>query len=132
MMFRILIVLFILVPAIELWGLISIGKVIGGWNTVALVILTGVVGAWLAKQQGIQVIRTVQFQLSRGQMPTESLIDGALVLAGGILLLSPGFFSDVIGILLLIPYTRLIVRHLLKKWLWSMISSGKIQLLFRR
>lgn len=132
MMFRILVVLFIAVPAIELWGLISIGKVIGGWNTVALVILTGVVGAWLAKQQGIQVIRTVQFQLSRGQMPTESLIDGALVLAGGILLLSPGFFSDVIGILLLIPYTRLIVRHLLKKWLWSMISSGKIQLLFRR
>lgn len=132
MMFRILVVLFIVVPAIELWGLISIGKVIGGWNTVALVILTGVVGAWLAKQQGLQVIRTVQFQLSRGQMPTESLIDGALVLAGGILLLSPGFFSDVIGILLLIPYTRLIVRHLLKKWLWSMISSGKIQLLFRR
>ncbi|KQL50053.1 FxsA family protein [Brevibacillus choshinensis] len=131
-MFRILVVLFIVVPAIELWGLISIGKVIGGWNTVALVILTGVVGAWLAKQQGLQVIRTVQFQLSRGQMPTESLIDGALVLAGGILLLSPGFFSDVIGILLLIPYTRLIVRHLLKKWLWSMISSGKIQLLFRR
>ncbi|MDF2684149.1 MAG: exclusion suppressor FxsA [Brevibacillus sp.] len=132
MMFRILVVLFIVVPAIELWGLISIGNVIGGWNTVALVVLTGVVGAWLAKQQGIQVIRTVQFQLSRGQMPTESLIDGALVLVGGILLLSPGFFSDVIGILLLIPYTRLIVRHLLKKWLWSMISSGKIQLLFRR
>jgi UPF0716 protein FxsA len=132
MMFRILVVLFIVVPAIELWGLISIGNVIGGWNTVALVVLTGVVGAWLAKQQGIQVIRTVQFQLSRGQMPTESLIDGALVLVGGILLLSPGFFSDVIGILLLIPYTRLIVRYLLKKWLWSMISSGKIQLLFRR
>jgi len=132
MLFRILVVLFIVIPAIELWGLISIGKAIGGWNTVALVILTGVAGAWLAKQQGLQVIRTVQFQLSRGQMPTESLIDGALVLVGGVLLMSPGFFSDVAGILLLIPYTRLIVRHLLKKWLWSMIASGKIQLLFRR
>ncbi|QRG68954.1 FxsA family protein [Brevibacillus choshinensis] len=132
MLLRILIVLFIVVPAIELWGLISIGKVIGGWSTVALVILTGIVGAWLAKQQGIQVVRNVQFQLSRGQMPTESLIDGALVLSGGIMLLFPGFFSDVMGILLLIPYTRLIVRHLIKKWLWSMISSGKIQLLFRR
>lgn len=132
MLLRVLIVLFIVVPAIELWGLISIGNVIGGWSTVALVILTGIVGAWLAKQQGIQVVRNIQFQLSRGQMPTESLIDGALVLSGGIMLLFPGFFSDVVGILLLLPYTRLIVRHLIKKWLWSMISSGKIQLLFRR
>lgn len=132
MLFRILVVLFIVIPAIELWGLISIGKAIGGWNTVALVILTGVAGAWLAKQQGMQVIRTVQFQLSRGQMPTESLMDGALVLVGGVLLMSPGFFSDVAGLLLLIPYTRLLVRHLLKRWLWSLIVSGKIQLLFRR
>lgn len=132
MMFRILLVLFIVVPAIELWGLISVGKVIGPWNTVALVILTGAVGAWLAKQQGLQVLRTVQFQLSRGQMPTETLMDGALVLAGGVMLMSPGFFSDVIGLLFLIPYTRLIVHHLLKRWLWSMISSGRIQMFFRR
>ncbi|GED31060.1 FxsA family protein [Brevibacillus centrosporus] len=131
-MFRILVVLFIVIPAIELWGLISIGSIIGGWNTVALVILTGVVGAWLAKQQGIAVIRTLQFELSRGQMPTETLLDGALVLTGGILLMSPGFFSDVVGLILLLPYTRLIIRHFLKKWLWSMISTGKIQLLFRR
>jgi len=132
MMFRILIVLFIVVPAIELWGLIAVGKVIGGWTTVALVILTGVVGAWLAKRQGLQVFRLVQLQLSRGQMPTESLIDGFLVLIGGILLMAPGFFSDVIGLILLIPYTRMIVRHLLKLWLWRMVSSGRIQLFFRR
>ncbi|EST54739.1 exlusion protein FxsA [Brevibacillus panacihumi W25] len=132
MMFRILIVLFIVVPAIELWGLIAVGKVIGGWTTVALVILTGVVGAWLAKQQGLQVFRLVQLQLSRGQMPTETLIDGFLVLVGGILLMAPGFFSDVIGLILLIPYTRMIVRHLLKLWLWRLVSSGRIQLFFRR
>ncbi|RNB70078.1 FxsA family protein [Brevibacillus panacihumi] len=131
-MFRILIVLFIVVPAIELWGLIAVGKVIGGWTTVALVILTGVVGAWLAKQQGLQVFRLVQLQLSRGQMPTETLIDGFLVLAGGILLMAPGFVSDVIGLILLIPYTRMIVRHLLKLWLWRLVSSGRIQLFFRR
>ncbi|MGE7272312.1 FxsA family protein [Brevibacillus panacihumi] len=131
-MFRILIVLFIVVPAIELWGLIAVGKVIGGWTTVALVILTGVVGAWLAKQQGLQVFRLVQLQLSRGQMPTETLIDGFLVLVGGILLMAPGFFSDVIGLILLIPYTRMIVRHLLKLWLWRLVSSGRIQLFFRR
>lgn len=132
MLFRILIVLFIVVPAIELWGLIAVGKVIGGWSTVALVILTGIVGAWLAKQQGLQVFRLVQLQLSRGQMPTETLMDGVLVLIGGIMLLAPGFFSDVFGLILLIPYTRMIIRHLLKLWLWRLISSGRIQLFFRR
>ena len=132
MLFRILIVLFIVVPAIEIWGLIAVGKVIGGWSTVALVILTGIVGAWLAKQQGLQVFRLVQLQLSRGQMPTETLMDGVLVLIGGIMLLAPGFFSDVFGLILLIPYTRMIIRHLLKLWLWRSISSGRIQLFFRR
>ncbi|WP_400162074.1 FxsA family protein [Brevibacillus sp. TJ4] len=131
-MFRILLVLFIVVPAIELWGIITVGKLIGGWPTVGLVILTGFLGAWLAKRQGLQVFRLVQLQLSRGQMPTESLIDGALVLVGGVLLLSPGFFSDTIGFLLLIPYTRMIVRHLLKLWLWRLIATGRIHLIFRR
>ena len=86
----------------------------------------------MAKQQGIQVFRMVQFQLARGQMPTETLIDGVLVLIGGILLLLPGFISDVIGLIFLIPYTRMILRHLLKCWLWALISSGRIQLFFRR
>lgn len=132
MLFRILVVLFILVPAIELWGLIQVGKVIGGWTTVALVIFTSVLGAWLAKQQGLQVIRLIQLQLSRGQMPTDALFDGAMILAGAILLLTPGFFSDILGLVLLIPYTRMIIRHFLKRWLYSLISTGKINLIFRR
>ncbi|MFP3388595.1 FxsA family protein [Brevibacillus sp. SIMBA_040] len=131
-MLRILVVLFVVVFGLELWGLITVGSMIGGWNTVFLVILTGLFGAWMAKQQGVQVFRMVQFQLARGQMPTETLIDGVLVLIGGILLLLPGFFSDVIGLIFLIPYTRMILRHLLKRWLWSLISSGRIQLFFRR
>ncbi len=131
-MFRLLVVLFIAVPILEIWGLISVGKVIGGWTTVALVILTSLVGAWLAKQQGLQVIRLVQLQLSRGQMPTDALIDGALVLVGGLLLVVPGFFTDLLGLLLLIPYTRMLIRHLLKLWLVSLITSGRIKLLFRR
>lgn len=131
-MFRILLVLFIVVPAIELWGLISVGKLIGGWTTVAMVILTSFAGAWLSKQQGLQVLRLLQLQLSRGQMPTDVLIDGALVLVGGVLLLTPGFFTDLAGFVFLIPYTRMIVRHFVKRWLWSMISSGRIQFFFRR
>lgn len=131
-MFRILLLLFIIVPAVELWGLISVGKVIGGWSTVALVILTGVLGAWLAKQQGMQVMRNFRWELSRGQMPTDTILDGILVIVGGVLLLTPGFVTDVVGLVFLIPYTRMIIRHFFKKWLWHMISTGKIQFFYRR
>ncbi len=131
-MFRFFAILFVVAFGLELWGLITIGSWIGGWNTVLLVILTGILGAWLAKQQGMQVFRMVQHQLSRGQMPTDSLIDGVLILVGGILLLLPGFVTDVIGLVFLIPYTRMIIRHLLKRWLWNLISSGRVQLFFRR
>ncbi|MFG0212028.1 FxsA family protein [Brevibacillus porteri] len=131
-MFRFFAILFVVAFGLELWGLITIGSWIGGWNTVVLVILTGILGAWLAKQQGMQVFRMVQHQLARGQMPTDSLIDGVLILIGAILLLLPGFVTDVIGLVFLIPYTRMIIRHLLKRWLWNLISSGRVQLFFRR
>ncbi|AWX54858.1 membrane protein FxsA [Brevibacillus brevis] len=131
-MFRFFAILFVVAFGLELWGLITIGSWIGGWNTVVLVILTGILGAWLARQQGMQVFRMLQHQLSRGQMPTDSLIDGVLILIGGILLLLPGFVTDVIGLVFLIPYTRMIIRHLLKRWLWNLISSGRVQLFFRR
>ncbi|TGV24475.1 FxsA family protein, partial [Mesorhizobium sp. M00.F.Ca.ET.186.01.1.1] len=98
-MLRFLVILFVIGFGLELWGLITVGSLIGGWNTVLLVIVTGLLGAWLAKQQGVQVFRTLQFQLSRGQMPTETIIDGVLILVGGILLLLPGFVSDVIGLI---------------------------------
>jgi len=130
--FRILLVLFILVPIIELWGLISVGKLIGALPTVLLVLATGVAGAWLAKQQGLQVLRLIQLELSRGHMPTDSLLDGFLVLFGGMMLLTPGFFSDILGLFLLIPYTRMIIRHLLKQWLWQLLRTGKIRFLFFR
>ncbi|MFF0828252.1 FxsA family protein [Brevibacillus sp. NPDC003359] len=131
-MFRFFAILFVVAFGLELWGLITIGSWIGGWNTVVLVILTGILGAWLARQQGMRVFRMVQHQLARGQMPTDSLIDGVLILIGGILLLLPGFVTDVIGLVFLIPYTRMIIRHLLKRWLWNLISSGRVQLFFRR
>ncbi|WP_126425535.1 FxsA family protein [Brevibacillus marinus] len=131
-MFRLLVLLFIVVPAIELWGLIAVGKWIGGWTTVGMVILSGVLGAWLAKQQGLQVLRLVQLQLSRGELPTNALLDGLLVLGGGMLLLTPGFFTDIAGLVLLIPYTRMFVRFFLKKWIVSLIASGRITMIFRR
>ncbi|UFJ41525.1 membrane protein FxsA [Brevibacillus humidisoli] len=131
-MFRILLVLFVIVPIIELWGLISVGSAIGTLPTVLLVLATGVAGAWLAKQQGLQVLRLTQLQLAQGQMPTDVLLDGFMILVGGLLLLTPGFFTDSLGFLLLIPYTRMMIRHLLKQWLWHLIRTGKIRILFRR
>ncbi|MGE5704665.1 MAG: FxsA family protein [Clostridia bacterium] len=132
MFFRLFVILLIVVPALELWGLISVGKAIGGWWTIALVILTGFIGAFLAKQQGLQTLRLIQVQLSRGQMPTDALIDGFFILIGGLLLLLPGFVTDVIGVIMLLPYTRMILRHLLKAWLFKLIASGNIRFLFRR
>ncbi|MBO8163700.1 MAG: membrane protein FxsA [Brevibacillus sp.] len=131
-MFRILFLLFVIVPVIELWGLIAVGRVIGAAWTVLLVLATGVAGAWLAKQQGLQVLRLTQLQLSRGQMPTDALLDGFMILIGGLLLLTPGFFTDTVGFLLLVPYTRMMVRHVLKQWLWHLIRTGKVRILFRR
>ncbi len=131
-MFRILVLLFLIVPVIELWGLISVGKLIGPWYTVLLVIASGVIGAWLAKQQGLQVLRLVQVQLSRGQMPTDALLDGVLILVGAVLLLTPGFFTDLIGFVFLVPFIRAVVRHFFKRWLWSMVRTGRITFWFRR
>lgn len=131
-MFRIFLVLMIVVPIVELWGIITVGSVIGGWQTVALLFLTGIFGAWLAKREGMQVLRLIGFQLSRGEMPTDAVIDGLLILVGGVLLLTPGFFTDLVGLVFLIPYTRMIIRHFTKKWLWSQIKSGRFVFFFRR
>ncbi|WP_139491705.1 FxsA family protein [Brevibacillus dissolubilis] len=131
-MFRILMMIFIIVPIIEMWGLISMGKWIGVPSTILFVVLTGVIGAWLAKQQGIQILRLVQFQLSKAQMPTDALLDGVFVLTGGVLLLTPGFFSDLFGFIFLIPFTRAILRELAKRWLQQQIRSGRIITMFRR
>lgn len=131
-MIRLLAVLFLVISAAELLGLYLIGGAIGAWPTFFLILLTGAAGAYLAKRQGLQIFRLIQVQLSRGEMPTDAVIDGVFILLGGIFLLMPGFLADVAGVLLLIPMTRAILRTLIKGWLWKQISSGNIRFLFRR
>lgn len=114
----------ILIPVIELWGLITVGQWIGAWPTVLLVIATGVLGGYLARREGWQTYRLAQMQLQKGELPGEALLDGAAILAGAILLITPGFFSDVIGFFLLFPYTRAIIRLLLKKWIQQKLARG--------
>lgn len=131
-MFRILILVFIVIPILELWGLISMGKWIGAWPTITLVFLTGILGAWLAKKEGLEILQLVRIQLSRGEIPGSALLDGICVLFGGIMLLAPGFFTDTLGFLLLIPYTRNIVKAWLRRLLEKWIKSGKFIIIRNR
>jgi len=104
---------FTLVPVLELYLLIKIGAVIGAMNTMVLVILTGFAGAYLARMQGMQTMRRVRSQLQQGIMPAEDLIDAVIIFVAGIVLLTPGFLTDLAGLLLLFPASRF---HF-KRWL---------------
>jgi UPF0716 protein FxsA len=105
-MFMRLLMLFILVPVIEIYILVKAGQHIGAMNTIALIILTGIVGASLAKSQGSQIIYKIRDALNQGQLPGRELLQGAMVLTGGIMLLTPGFITDLFGFSLLFPFTR--------------------------
>ncbi len=104
--FRILFLLFILVPLVEIYLLIQVGSVIGGLPTVLLIILTAIVGVGLLKQQGLSTLMTAQQSLARGELPALQLLEGAALLVSGALLLTPGFVTDFIGFIGLIPLTR--------------------------
>jgi UPF0716 protein FxsA len=108
-----LIVLFIVVPIAELAILIQIGQLIGVWWTIALLIADAVLGSWLLRAQGRAAWRRFNEALSGGRIPHREVIDGVLIIFGGALLLTPGFLSDVFGLLFLIPPTRAVMRRLL-------------------
>ena len=112
-MFLKLFLAFTLIPVVELYVLIKVGSVIGALNTILLVILTGASGAYLARLQGLQTMFRVRARLQQGEMPAEDLLDALIILAAGIVLLTPGFLTDIAGLLLLLPVTR----RKFKKWL---------------
>ena len=121
-----LILLFTLVPLIELSLLIKIGQHIGLGATLTIVILTGIVGAYLAREQGFITITRIRSDLQSGRIPADSLLDGILILAGGLLLVTPGIITDAIGFSVLIPFTRKIIKELLKEKIRRKIDSGQI------
>lgn len=106
---------FTLIPVAEIYLLITIGGHIGALNTVALVIITGFAGAYLARLQGMQTMLRVRASLQQGVMPAEEMLDAMLIFAAGIVLLTPGFITDAFGLLLLIPDTRLQFKRYLRK-----------------
>ncbi|MBU1062324.1 MAG: FxsA family protein [Candidatus Omnitrophica bacterium] len=121
-----LILLFTLVPIVELALLIKVGHYIGLGNTLLIVILTGVGGAYLAKNQGISTLIKMQKDINEGIMPTDKLFDGLLILSGGILLLTPGLITDAMGFVGLIPFTRDLIKKWVKYKIKDMISQGKV------
>lgn len=124
-MFSWLLALFIVIPAIELALLIKLGQVIGVLGTFALIVLTGVVGVTLAKQQGLMVLNLIRQQLEAGIMPSDALIEGLLILGGSLFLITPGLLTDITGFLTLIPLTRALMREYLKKRFRFYIYNGR-------
>ncbi|HKN40664.1 MAG TPA: FxsA family protein [Acidimicrobiia bacterium] len=108
--------IFIGVPFAEIYVLLQVGHVIGILNTLALLILVSMVGAWLAKREGLGVLRRMQDSVNAGRVPGAELIDGFLVLLAAALMITPGFLTDIVGILLLLPPVRAGVRQSLRRY----------------
>lgn len=125
-MLGLLFVLLIVVPIVELWVIVQVAGSIGVLETIALLIVVSVAGAWLLRQQGVQTWRRLQAALQRGEAPTKEVTDGALILFGGALLLTPGFVTDAIGIVLLLPPSRAAIKGAARRSLarWARRRTG--------
>lgn len=126
---RVFIFFLIVIPAMEIGILLLSGKTIGAIPTVLLIILTGILGAWLAKKQGIETIRKAQEQMQYAQIPSEAILDGLCILIGGLLLLTPGFITDIVGIFLLLPISRNKIKPLLLTTIRKMIDRNKVTII---
>lgn len=127
-MFIKLLILFIFVPILEIYVLLEVGNSIGLGATILLVLATGVAGAHLAKSQGMALLFKIQQEMAAGRMPAEELIDGAMVLSGGLLLLTPGLCTDLVGFLLLAPFSRNTLKGWLKKRIGQMLKNGQVRI----
>ena len=113
----VLALLFIVVPVLEIYVLIQVGQVIGAWWTILLLVADGFLGSWLMKHEGGRAWGALRQALESGRMPARELADGALILVGGTLLLTPGFLSDVLGFFFVLPFTRPLARRALTRFL---------------
>ncbi len=123
-MFFILLVIFVLVPVIELNVLIRVGESLGSWTTVGLVFFTAIVGVSLVRSQGISTLMQVQQKLSRGEAPGQEIVEGMMLAMSGLLLLIPGFVTDFIGLILLTPFTRIPVAGFLYKRMQLKVAAN--------
>ncbi|WP_416827689.1 FxsA family protein [Ectobacillus polymachus] len=123
-MIKILVFLFIVIPALEVTLLVASSKWIGVLPTFLIMIATGVIGAYLAKKQGIAVVRKANEQIRQGIAPADSIMDGICIFFGGIFLMTPGYITDVLGFLLLWPITRKRIKFAIMKWIQRKIRGN--------
>ncbi|TDQ39139.1 FxsA family protein [Aureibacillus halotolerans] len=126
-----LLLLLIVVPALEVGMFIFAGQTFGYLPTVLLIILSGIIGAWLLKREGTKLLFEARRKIDRGIPPTEEMIDGVCVIVGGIMLVFPGFISDIIGLFFLIPGLRSGPRRIVQLII-TFIASKKGFIIFRR
>ncbi|HEY4377996.1 MAG TPA: FxsA family protein [Acidimicrobiales bacterium] len=112
-MLLVLALLVIVVPIVEIYVIVQVSHVIGGWDTIGLLVAESLFGAWLLKRQGLYALRRVTEALDQGRVPGRELVDGFLVMTAGVLMITPGFLTDLVGFLLLLPPSRAVVRKVL-------------------
>ncbi|HSL60842.1 MAG TPA: FxsA family protein [Desulfotignum sp.] len=119
---------FTVIPMVELYLLIKLGTLIGGLNTIFVVLLTGFAGAWLARMEGMHTMLKVRMNLQQGIMPAEELLDGLIILIAGLVLITPGLITDGLGLLMLWPVTRNRLKRFLRRKFDDMQASGSINI----
>lgn len=122
--FPLFFVLFLLIPIIEIFFLIKVGEVIGAIPTIILVVLTAVIGAGLLRQQGLSTLARFQQNLSTGKLPAQEMVEGILLAVGGALLMTPGFVTDTMGFLCLVPFSRQWIAKAIMKRSTAKFSAG--------
>ena len=121
----VLLIAFLVVPLAEIYVIVRIGEVIGVLRTIALLLAVSLAGAWLVRREGLRAWLAVRNALAEGRMPAGEVLDGALVLLGGALLLTPGFITDAVGSLLVVPAARAIVRRVARRWIAHRVATRR-------
>jgi UPF0716 protein FxsA len=120
--------LFILIPLLELYVLFKISGTLGAFQTVALVVLTALLGVVIARIEGLRKLQQIKQNLSQGIVPAEEMVDGLLIFVAGILLIIPGVLTDLFALVLLIPYTRTLFKRWLRRRFDRMVATGNVRL----
>jgi len=118
--------IFILIPTAELALLIYSGQIIGLFPTLAIILITGIGGAYLTKRQGLKAWRDLNRRMTLMETPGDALIDGVCIFIGGILLLIPGYFTDIVGLLLMFSWPRQLIRPFIHRWIFKKMGNSKV------
>jgi UPF0716 protein FxsA len=122
MVLLVVLALLVVVPVVEIEVFIQVASAIGGWNALGLLILFSIVGGWLVRHEGFIVLRRLRDQVDGGRLPEDELIEGGLLLFAGVLMLTPGFVTGALGLLLIFPPTRILARMALKRRLHARVA----------